>query len=381
MDIRTKLVFTLVAVALVSMFVLGVFAFEASRSMLEAQALRQLESLAEGKRDDLDRARSAWRDRVRLVSSRTQLRLSVRDFARTGDPEERDRIVRILDDARASVRSLLHAAVLGSDGRLLAESGVVPENVLEVQTPVGAGPAPEPRLGRGPDGRLFAVFHETMELEGRPVGIARVVLAADELESIARDYTGLGETGETLVVRATEDGGAEILTPPRRPDVASGPHHVPSDREDSPALRAARGESGSFFGVDDHSGHAVWASTRPLHRPGWGVVVKLDAAEAELPALELRETLVRLALSLSALAVLAGFVLALFISRPIRDLAAVAVRIRAGQDDVRADTDREDEIGELARAFNGMTEELIAANEELARRIEKQREEDAGTGT
>ena len=59
----------------------------------------------------------------------------------------------------------------------------------------------------------------------------------------------------------------------------------------------------------------------------------------------------------------------------------MAVRIRAGQDDVRADTDREDEIGELARAFNGMTEELIAANEELARRIEKQREEDAGTGT
>jgi len=304
-DLRTKLVFTLVAVALVSMVVLGVFAFEASRSMLQALALRQLESVAEGKKDDLERAQEAWRDRARLISSRTQLRLSLRHFLDTSDREELDRMRRILDDARGSVRSLLYAAVLDPSGLPLAVSGAIPDGVElppVLLGEVGQSAAPVARAGGD---RLVVTLDEPMRLDGVPIGITRVVLDAVELGAIARDYTGLGETGETLVVRADAEG-AEILTPLRDTTDSEVPRRIPKDRADSPSLRAVRGESGTLVGVDDHSERAVWASTRPLARPGWGVVVKIDAEEAEKPALELRETLVRLALSLSALAVVAG---------------------------------------------------------------------------
>ena len=55
MDIRTKLVFALVAVALGSMLALGAFTYDATRAQLQRLALRQLDALAESKKEDLER--------------------------------------------------------------------------------------------------------------------------------------------------------------------------------------------------------------------------------------------------------------------------------------------------------------------------------------
>ena len=55
MDIRTKLVFALVAVSLGSMLALGAFSHAASRALLQRMALRELEAVAETKKQDLER--------------------------------------------------------------------------------------------------------------------------------------------------------------------------------------------------------------------------------------------------------------------------------------------------------------------------------------
>ncbi|MDU2063472.1 MAG: histidine kinase [Sporomusaceae bacterium] len=53
-----------------------------------------------------------------------------------------------------------------------------------------------------------------------------------------------------------------------------------------------------------------------------------------------------------------------FIARPLRDLAQVAKRIRAGDFTSRAKIEDSSDLGNLAFAFNEMTAELIAANQE-----------------
>ena len=61
MDIRTKLVFTLVAVSLGSMAALGVIAYSTSGELLEHTSVRQLEALAASKKQDLEQTEQAWR--------------------------------------------------------------------------------------------------------------------------------------------------------------------------------------------------------------------------------------------------------------------------------------------------------------------------------
>ncbi len=80
---------------------------------------------------------------------------------------------------------------------------------------------------------------------------------------------------------------------------------------------------------------------------------------------ELRESMIRVGISLSAFGVVVGTLLGLWFARPIRHLAAVADRIRGGELDVRAEVESADEIGLLADTFNRMTEEVLRTDRQL----------------
>ncbi len=100
MDIRTKLVFALVAVSLGSMLAIGAVAYSTAGDLLRDNTLRQLDALAETKKEDLEKVILGWRDRVNLIASRTQLRLSLLAYEQAHSPEQRDRIRRIIADAK-----------------------------------------------------------------------------------------------------------------------------------------------------------------------------------------------------------------------------------------------------------------------------------------
>lgn len=361
MDIRTKLVFTLVAVSLASMFAVGAVVYTTARQLLQESALRQLDGLAESKEEDLENVIAAWRDRVNLIASRTQLRLSLREYNETGDPEERRRIERILTDAASSVETVGRLTVYGPDGRRVATTPA-PEDASGTELEPGALPpgASDP-VYRGievrPDGDLTVDFVAPLLLDGEQVGALRAVMSADELIEITTTYRGLGATGETLIVLRDSAGVPQIVHPVRhsdeRPDV-----RFETDSDD-PVGRAIRGVEGVFSeGLTDYRGEPVWAATRYLPGVNWGLVVKFDAAEEQEPVLQLRNRLARLALSLSAYAILLGTLLGLWFARPIHDLAEAANRIRLGDMSARAPVAREDEVGALARTFNEMAEEL-----------------------
>ena len=71
MDIRTRLVFALVAVSLGSMFVLGAVVAPRVDGYIRDGTLQQLDELAEAKRETLRWIIAGWRDGADLVASRT----------------------------------------------------------------------------------------------------------------------------------------------------------------------------------------------------------------------------------------------------------------------------------------------------------------------
>jgi HAMP domain-containing protein len=375
MDMRTKLVLALVAVSLGSMFVLGAFTYGATRSLLEELALRQLAAVAESKKQDLEKELSAWRDRVDLIRSRTQLRLSLREYARSGSSGELERIRRILSDAHSSVRSVRRIAVFTPDGGLVAATGQAPLRGAPQASGKGAGVAQreEARLqsvALDDTGSLVVTYRAGMELDGAHIGAVEVLLSAQELVEITRDYTGLGETGETLVVMREPEGVARVLNPLRHAPDASLALRIPAAHANVSAVRALQGEEGEFHeGIVDYRGEPVWAATRRLPEVAWGVVVKVDKAEEIRSVTRLRETMLRLGLAVSAFAIAVGTVLGFYFARPIHELAELARRIRRGERDLRAKVRSEDEVGLLAEAFNQMTDELVEANRALEERI------------
>ncbi|MCZ6462787.1 MAG: HAMP domain-containing protein [Proteobacteria bacterium] len=384
MDIRTKLVFALVAASLGSMLALGAFAYGAARDLLRDVALRQLEAVVDTKKENLERAVVAWRDRVQLITSRTQLRESLETFRHSPDDETLESIEESLQDAIESVQSLRGIAVFSAFGKPVASIGIVPGADAPVR-PVTFMWAEEPVMYEDvfldPAGALLITFISPIRLRGQLLGAAKVALRADELIDVTDDYTGLGETGETLIAQLDDDGNAVILNPLRHDPGASMIRRVSAEHTEDPTLQAALGNEDTFeSGAVDYRGQEVWAATRFLEEFGWGLVVKVDTAEETRPVIEFRNTLAKLALSLSAFAIVGGIGFGIYFARPIRELADVARRIRQGELDLRAKTGTDDEVGLLAETFNQMTEELVRSNRTLEQQIRDGNRTGSATG-
>lgn len=365
MDLRTKLVFAFVAASLGAMLALGAFSYDTSGSLLRTLALRQLDALAESKKQDLERVIVGWRDRVQLVTSRTSLRETLAAHEHDRVDVDVERLNGILADAVHAAESVRGISIYSADGAFLTSQGIDLGERERLRPAVflwAEEPVVYENVSLDPGEGLVVTLVSPVRTAGVLVGAAKVRLSARELVEVTRDYTGLGETGETLMARRTEAGGALVLNRPRHGAADSAGWVVGPGAGHDPLLRAVEGiEALHEDGAIDYRGREVWAATRYLEDFGWGIVVKVDAEEELAPIRELRDTLIRLGLSLSAFAVVLGTFFGFAVSRPVRELADVARRIGEGEHDLRAPVGGQDEVGLLARTLNAMADELVGS--------------------
>jgi PAS domain S-box-containing protein len=195
--------------------------------------------------------------------------------------------------------------------------------------------------------------------EGQIVGLAAFEIDMDSIYELIQDTTGLGETGETLI--AKKDGNQALFLNPLRHDLEAALKRriVFGERHAIPVQEALKGDNGSGISVD-YRDQKVLAAWRYIPSLDWGMVAKIDIAEAFEPVTTLRDFVLVLVIAVIALGILAAFVVAKSISDPIQTLQAGAEEIGKGNLDHKVATDAQDEIGQLGRAFDQMTEQLNA---------------------
>lgn len=169
-------------------------------------------------------------------------------------------------------------------------------------------------------------------------------------DKLLQDRTGMGETGETLLVNRDLLALNELRwrdNAPLRLKIGAT----------TPAGLAALGGNG-IVEADDYRGVPVLAAYAYLPATGWGFVAKQDLVEIHAPAASFLRTLTLLALACLAVAAGLATLLAGNLVRPLTRLQATAEAIRAGQFTARNPTDRTDELGNLARSFNDMADRV-----------------------
>ena len=133
--------------------------------------------------------------------------------------------------------------------------------------------------------------------------------------------------------------------------------HQKIDTKATQAALAGVEGTGEIIG---YRGAPTLASWGPLAISGvrWGLVAKIDSAEAFAPIIELRRELLLIGgLALVIVAAAAAW-LAHTLLGPLRELTAGVVRFTAGDYSATVPVRSSDEIGQLCSAFNGMVEEL-----------------------
>lgn len=201
--------------------------------------------------------------------------------------------------------------------------------------------------------------------DGEVIGVVALQVTNREVYALAQNYAGLGQTGEILIGAKINDK-AVFMTPVRHDLNADFRRRIAigSDRE-SALQEAVQGTRGDGV-VTDYLGNEVLAVWRYQPAFGWGVVVKIDTAEAFSPIMILRTNSFIIAAIAMLLVVLAAWLVSRSISNPIRSLTQSARVIARGDLLHKASVPTSDEIGELAGAFNTMTTQVRERSEELA---------------
>ena len=226
----------------------------------------------------------------------------------------------ILANARTNTTGFLAFWIEDEAGQVLASSG--PEDLV-------AGYSRLKRSEEKPDGSLIVpprrvgsafgfVFSSVVRgPDGRALGAVFLLSDFGPIAAFLMDPNGLGETGEVLVGVA-EGETIRLILPSRRlspvSEVAASQFPVMSD--------AIAGRFGCKRTIDYH-GKDVLAAYRPVGFgfTGWGLIAKIDSAEAYRPVDRLRWLLLGLGGAALVLGLGASNAIARRFARPIRRLA------------------------------------------------------------
>jgi diguanylate cyclase (GGDEF)-like protein/PAS domain S-box-containing protein len=369
MKIKGKLVITFVSLALATLMVLGALAYYSAEKALSEQVLDNLESVATIQKHRIESIIEQNLERFVLVSSRTQLRISLKEYIEQPNQQSRDKMNRILGDAAVSIGDLRRLFIQTLDGRIVASTDPVLIDQVHADAEyflAGLRAIHVDLLHRDEDhsqlhgqGQLGIYLSGALSLDEQQLGVLVIDTDASNIIGSITDYHGLGKTGETLLVRRNADGDALFLTPARFEADAALNRTVQAGSMQSPFIQSLMKQEKLLTDAVDYAGQAVIAITRYIDSVGWGLIVQRRKSDAYAPIVMLRRSLLLL-IGLSAVAViLASLYIAGTITRPITRLTDVATRISGGALGERAEVTTGDEVGLLAQAFNQMTEHLI----------------------
>jgi signal transduction histidine kinase/CheY-like chemotaxis protein len=204
------------------------------------------------------------------------------------------------------------------------------------------------------------------------VGVLAFQIDNNDLYRVITERVGLGETGETVTAARLDSGGVTITAPLRLALDLPFSLTIPDSSTVLAPLRAAVSGAAGAGEAIDYRGERVLAVWRYAPSLRWGLMVKVDEAEALAAVAFQRNTIFTVLLITLAAVSGAAFVVARSITRPLERLTRVVRAFSEGRLDARVSADiaqSRDEIGVLAAGFNQMAAQIADQVNFLEQRV------------
>jgi CheY-like chemotaxis protein/signal transduction histidine kinase/methyl-accepting chemotaxis protein len=185
--------------------------------------------------------------------------------------------------------------------------------------------------------------------------IIAILVARIDLENtiyaLLRERTGMGETGETLIVN--NEGMA--LNDLRWREKSALSLKITA----LPAMLAIQGHKGIIEG-EDYRGVKVLAAYTYLPQVGWGFVSKQDSSEVFAPIQAMLHNVLILVGLFAGAIIFCALYIGNRITAPILAMKDVSTRLQEGDLAARNVTDRDDELGYLSQSINTLAASIEA---------------------
>jgi PAS domain S-box-containing protein len=184
--------------------------------------------------------------------------------------------------------------------------------------------------------------------DGQRLGVAAAHLHLNQMDEVILERAGLGDTGETYLVDKFN-----VFVSARRFGRVDFPRGVHSPGIDT----AVQGKNGHGL-YQNYAGVPVVGVYRWLEEQQLALLAEVSEREAFAPARRLGWSIFFTGLIVSLLLAFGVFLLARQIARPVLAVTDASARVTSGDFSFRAPVLTDDEVGDLARSFNQMTDRL-----------------------
>jgi len=203
---------------------------------------------------------------------------------------------------------------------------------------------------------------------------------ASHIFDFVHTTTGLGNTGETFI--GIPRGNEVLFISPLHPNhnklikfdtLTKNNIALPMQS----VLLINKDGSGESI---DYLGEKVIAAWRKIPSVGWGIVAKIDSVEAIAPIAKIKKMSVVAELFILLFYVVALFIFSQSIITPIHTLQKGMEIVGSGRLDYKVGTTANDEIGQLSRAFDRMSENLqsvTASRDDLNKEVRERKQAEA----
>lgn len=130
------------------------------------------------------------------------------------------------------------------------------------------------------------------------------------------------------------------------------------------------GISGATIYKND-KGKDVYGVFTKLPSSGWGMITELPVSEAMQPVKDATGKITWMAIVAFILAVIGSLVIAIMITKPLKNMSKIAFLVKGGDLSKRIKVTAKDEIGDLQIAFNQMTDSLSGVLSEVGVAVEE----------
>ncbi len=203
--------------------------------------------------------------------------------------------------------------------------------------------------------------------DGEIVGVLAAQVNLSEIYNIIGDYRGLGRTGE-VVIGSQNGNNIDIVNPLRHDKNAAFNRKILPGSSNGIALQSAINGKNGVDTYTDYLNNSVVGAWKYLPHLQAGIVVKQNQSELYEKIYLLQKVSIFIIIVTIVMILLISVIVSNEITTPIKTLKNATHKMALNDLTGRVEITRNDEIGELGKAFNSMSESLDISN----RKIEKQ---------
>ena len=372
MRIRNKLLIYFLSFTIISILIVTADSFynlDTSIINLTDSKLQAIASIQEHRVETLIKN---YKDQISQIATRTDISNYVADYEKTGHLINIELLKENANDASTSFSDHEAVYILDKNGKIITSSDLSTANEIIDLNTINLSKTDKKimvltKSDKSNDILLTSPITQTNEF----VGYVLIVTDTAELANIVNDYSGLGRTGETVIVYRDKNGDAVYFTPPRFAPNSMG-LTISKDQTDIATVQSLLKNESLFKNTVSYNNQPVYAVTKYFDEVDWGLVVKVDKSELYEPIMSSAYQTLTISWILILIIVASAYYFSRSITRPIQELRLGTEELQNGNYSYRIITKSKDEIGLLGLAFNKMAEAVVESRANIDQKVESQ---------